>query len=94
MKPKVLVLDEPTAGLDPQGRDDILDQIARLHKETDMTCKFWYLIVWKILPVNVDRIIVMNHGEKMFEWGAEKQYLHIIKSWIRFGTCAPQDDVY
>ena len=37
MKPKVLVLDEPTAGLDPQGRDDILDQIARLHKETDMT---------------------------------------------------------
>ena len=34
MKPKVLILDEPTAGLDPKGRDEILDQIAKLHKET------------------------------------------------------------
>ena len=37
MKPKVLILDEPTAGLDPKGRDEILDQIAKLHKETGMT---------------------------------------------------------
>ena len=32
MKPKVLILDEPTAGLDPKGRDEILDQIAKLQK--------------------------------------------------------------
>ena len=37
MRPKVLVLDEPTAGLDPKGRDDILDQIAYLHRESDIT---------------------------------------------------------
>ena len=37
MRPKVLVLDEPTAGLDPKGRDEILDQIAYLHKESDLT---------------------------------------------------------
>ena len=35
MNPKILILDEPTAGLDPKGRDDILDQIAELHKELD-----------------------------------------------------------
>ena len=33
MNPKILILDEPTAGLDPQGRDDILDQIAALHED-------------------------------------------------------------
>ena len=37
MHPKVLVLDEPTAGLDPKGRDEILDQIAELHRQGDMT---------------------------------------------------------
>ena len=37
MQPKVLVLDEPTAGLDPKGRDEILDQIAELHRQGDMT---------------------------------------------------------
>ena len=37
MNPKILILDEPTAGLDPQGRDDILDQIAALHKMRGIT---------------------------------------------------------
>ena len=37
MRPKVLILDEPTAGLDPKGRDEILDQISELHRKTDMT---------------------------------------------------------
>ena len=37
MHPKVLVLDEPTAGLDPKGRDEILDQVKLLHEKTGMT---------------------------------------------------------
>ena len=37
MKPEVLILDEPTAGLDPKGRDDILGLVARLHAEQGMT---------------------------------------------------------
>ena len=38
MKPEVLILDEPTAGLDPKGRDEILDRIAELHKKLLPCC--------------------------------------------------------
>ncbi len=64
MRPKVLVLDEPTAGLDPKGRDDILDQIALLQKTTHMTV---ILVSHSMEDVAryVDRIIVMNRGEKI-----------------------------
>ncbi|MBO8126492.1 MAG: energy-coupling factor transporter ATPase [Firmicutes bacterium] len=37
MQPSILILDEPTAGLDPKTRDEILEQIRRLHRETDLT---------------------------------------------------------
>ena len=59
MRPKVLVLDEPTAGLDPKGRDDILDQIAYLHKESDMTV---ILVSHSMEDIAryADRIIVMK----------------------------------
>ena len=61
MKPEVLVLDEPTAGLDPRGRDDILDQIARLHRESNITI---ILVTHSMEDVAkyVDRILVMNNG--------------------------------
>ncbi len=61
MKPEVLVLDEPTAGLDPRGRDEILDQIARLHKENNITI---ILVTHSMEDVAnyVDRILVMNDG--------------------------------
>ena len=66
MRPKVLILDEPTAGLDPKGRDEILDQVERLHKETGMTV---ILVSHSMEDVAryVERIIVMNSGEKMLE---------------------------
>ena len=88
MKPKVLVLDEPTAGLDPQGRDDILDQIARLHKETDMTV---ILVSHSMEDIAryVDRIIVMNHGEKMFDGEPKAVFAHY-KELEQIGLAAPQ----
>lgn len=61
MKPEVIVLDEPTAGLDPRGRDEILDQIAKLHKESNITV---ILVTHSMEDVAnyVDRILVMNNG--------------------------------
>ena len=62
MHPKVLVLDEPTAGLDPKGRDEILDQIEHLHRETGMTV---ILVSHSMEDIAryVERIIVMNRAE-------------------------------
>ena len=61
MEPQVLILDEPTAGLDPKGRDEILDQIAYLHKKRNLTV---ILVSHSMddIAKYADRIIVMNQG--------------------------------
>lgn len=66
MQPEMLILDEPTAGLDPKGRDEILDQIARLRDETGMTI---VLVSHSMEDVAryVDRIIVMNRGSVLYD---------------------------
>ena len=88
MKPKVLILDEPTAGLDPKGRDEILDQIAKLHKETGMTV---VLVSHSMEDVAryVDRIIVMNKGEKMLDSTPKEVFRHY-KELEEAGLAAPQ----
>ncbi len=88
MKPKVLVLDEPTAGLDPKGRDDILDQISYLHKETGMTV---VLVSHSMEDVAryADRIIVMNDGKVMYNDSPERVFRYY-KELERVGLAAPQ----
>lgn len=88
MKPKVLILDEPTAGLDPKGRDEILDQIAKLHKETGMTV---VLVSHSMEDVAryVDRIIVMNKGGKMLDSTPKEVFRHY-KELEEVGLAAPQ----
>ena len=88
MKPKVLILEEPTAGLDPKGRDEILDQIAKLHKETGMTV---VLVSHSMEDVAryVDRIIVMNKGEKMLDSTPKEVFRHY-KELEEVGLAAPQ----
>ena len=62
MEPKVLILDEPTAGLDPKGRDDILEQIKILHEKYKMTI---VLVSHSMEDVGklAERIVVMNKGK-------------------------------
>ena len=62
MKPEVLILDEPTAGLDPRGRDEIFDEIKTLHRDRKITI---ILVSHSMEDVArlVDRIIVMNKGQ-------------------------------
>lgn len=88
MRPKVLVLDEPTAGLDPKGRDDILDQIAFLHKESDLTV---ILVSHSMEDIAryADRIIVMNHGEVMYNDTPAKVFEHY-QELEKVGLAAPQ----
>ena len=88
MRPKVLVLDEPTAGLDPKGRDEILDQVERLHKETGMTV---ILVSHSMEDVAryVERIIVMNRGEKMLD-GTPREVFRHCKELEKVGLAAPQ----
>ena len=88
MRPKVLVLDEPTAGLDPKGRDEILDQIAYLHKASDMTVILVSHSMEDIAKY-VDRIIVMNHGQVMFDDVPKRVFAHY-KELESVGLAAPQ----
>ena len=88
MRPKVLILDEPTAGLDPKGRDEILDQVAYLHKETGMTV---VLVSHSMEDVAryVERIIVMNKGNKLYD-GTPKEVFKNYKELEQIGLAAPQ----
>ena len=88
MKPKILVLDEPTAGLDPKGRDDILEQIAYLHKESDLTVILVSHSMEDIAKY-ADRVIVMNKGEVMYNDEPKKVFAHY-KELEEVGLAAPQ----
>ena len=88
MKPEILILDEPTAGLDPKGRDDILGLIADLHKKQGMTI---ILVSHSMEDVAkyVSRLVVMNHGEKTYD-GAPKEVFRHYKELESMGLAAPQ----
>lgn len=88
MKPEVLILDEPTAGLDPKGRDEILGQIKKLQKETGITI---ILVSHSMEDVAeyVDRIIVMNKGAVMFDDVPKEVFKHY-EELEEVGLAAPQ----
>lgn len=88
MKPDVLILDEPTAGLDPKGRDEILHQIKELQTQTGMTI---LLVSHSMEDVAeyVDRIIVMNKGSIMFDDTPKEVFAHY-KELEEVGLAAPQ----
>ena len=75
MHPQVLILDEPTAGLDPKGRDEILDQVALLQKERKITV---ILVSHSMEDVAryVDRIIVVNDGKILFDDTPKQVFQH------------------
>lgn len=88
MKPEVLILDEPTAGLDPKGRDEILEQIDKLHKKYHITI---ILVSHSMEDVAkyVSRLIVMNKGQVFLD-GAPKEIFQYYKELEEIGLAAPQ----
>ena len=88
MEPKVLILDEPTAGLDPKGRDDILEQIKVLHDEYKMTI---ILVSHSMEDVGklAERIIVMNKGEVALE-GTPAKVFKEVETLENIGLAVPE----
>ena len=88
MQPEILVLDEPTAGLDPKGRDEILGQIKKLQKETGITV---LLVSHSMEDVAeyVDRILVMNKGQLIFDDVPKEVFKHY-EELEEMGLAAPQ----
>lgn len=88
MEPEVLILDELTAGLDPSGRDEILDLVAKLHKERNLTV---ILVSHSMEDVAryVERLIVMNHGTVAFDATPGEVFSHY-KELEKIGLMAPQ----
>lgn len=88
MEPEVLILDEPTAGLDPAGRDDILNLISRLHKERNITV----IVVshsMEDMGKYARRLVVMDGGTIAFDGTPEEVFSHY-KELERIGLRAPQ----
>ena len=88
MKPEVLILDEPTVGLDPKGRDEILDQIKKLHEETGITV---ILVSHSMEDVAkyVGRLIVLDHGRVMYD-DIPKKVFRNYRELEKIGLAAPQ----
>lgn len=88
MEPEVLILDEPTAGLDPKGRDELLDQLAKLHKERNMTI---ILVSHSMEDVAnyAERILVMDKGRILFDQTPKEVFSHR-KELEEIGLGVPQ----
>ena len=88
MEAKVLILDEPTAGLDPKGRDDILEQIKILHEKYKMTI---VLVSHSMEDVGklAERIVVMNGG-KIELLGKPSEIFKEVETLERIGLAVPQ----
>lgn len=88
MNPEVLILDEPTAGLDPAGRDEILGQIAKLRKERGITV---VLVSHSMedMAQYAGRILVVDGGKIAFDDTPRNVFMHV-KDLEKMGLAAPQ----
>lgn len=88
MEPEVMILDEPTAGLDPEGRDEIYELVAKLHRENNMTV----IIVshsMEDMARYVERLVVMNEGTIQYDGTPAEVFSHY-KELEKIGLMAPQ----
>jgi len=88
MEPKVLILDEPTAGLDPKGRDDILYQIKELHRRLKITVILVSHSMEDVAKV-ADRIIVMDNGKNIID-GKPSEVFREVETLEKVGLAVPQ----
>lgn len=88
MEPKVLILDEPTAGLDPRGRDEILREIKNLHDTYKMTVILVSHSMEDVAKL-ADRLIVMYKGKNILE-GTPREIFTQIETLEKIGLAVPE----
>ena len=88
MQPTTLILDEPTAGLDPKGRDDILAQISKLHKDYNMTIIIVSHSMEDVAKI-AEKVIVMNHGRIELQ-GSPSEVFKEVDTLEKIGLAVPQ----
>jgi energy-coupling factor transport system ATP-binding protein len=88
MEPRVLILDEPTAGLDPKGRDEILGELYKLHKSYNMTIILVSHSMEDVAKV-ADRILVMDEGKCVLD-GTPKEIFKEVDTLENVGLAVPQ----
>lgn len=88
MKPEVLVLDEPTAGLDPQGRNEILELLQKIHREQNITI---ILVSHSMDDVAryTERVLVMNQGQLVLD-GTPRSIFQYEQELLQIGLGVPQ----
>ncbi|NLI89966.1 MAG: energy-coupling factor transporter ATPase [Epulopiscium sp.] len=88
MEPEILILDEPTAGLDPKGREEILGQVSKMHEELGITV---ILVSHSMEDVAkyVDRLVVMKGGKVELD-GIPREIFNHIEELEDMGLAAPQ----
>ena len=88
MEPKVLILDEPTAGLDPKGRDEILRSIRNIHKQMNMSV---ILVSHSMEDVAkyCDKLLVLKEGKVMLS-GSLAEVFHHVDKLHEIGLSVPQ----
>lgn len=88
MEPKTLILDEPTAGLDPKGRDDILEQIKILHEKYNMTIILVSHSMEDVAKI-AEKVIVMNKGKVALK-GTPSEVFKEVDTLEKIGLGVPQ----
>lgn len=88
MEPEVLVLDEPTAGLDPRGRKEIMDMFYRLHKQKQLTT---ILVTHSMedAALYADKIMIMNKG-KVYKEGTAEEIFSQSEDLAQIGLSVPE----
>ena len=87
MKPHVLVMDEPTAMLDPVGRREIMETVKKLNREEHMTVVL--ITHYMDEAAQADRIAVMDHGHKVME-GTPREIFSRVEELKKIGLDVPQ----
>ena len=88
MKPQVLVLDEPTAGLDPRGRDSIFNSLSALHRDTGMSVVMVSHSMEDVAKY-VSRLLVIRQGTIAYDDTPREVFKHY-KELEEIGLSAPQ----